>query len=120
MSRYLVPPQLGSVPGLRSASSSIFDLPVSNKEDSVQSAIRTSSNCRNADTSEDYTHSEPQSSKSEPKVLVISGGSGCNDICGAFGQDTCYVLPVSDDGGSSSEIIRVLGGPSIGISGTFL
>jgi hypothetical protein len=25
------------------------------------------------------------------------------------------VLPISDDGGSSSEIIRVLGGPSIGV-----
>lgn len=47
------------------------------------------------------------------KFLVISGGSGGNAICSAFG-DACYVLPVSDDGGSSSEIIRVLGGPSIG------
>ncbi|PVG00700.1 UPF0052-domain-containing protein [Serendipita vermifera] len=47
--------------------------------------------------------------------LVISGGTGCNAICSAFPQSqTCYVLPVSDDGGSSSEIIRVLQGPSIG------
>ena len=45
--------------------------------------------------------------------IVISGGSGGNSICSAF-DDVCYVLPVSDDGGSSSEIIRVLGGPSIG------
>ena len=45
--------------------------------------------------------------------LVISGGTGGNSICSAF-DDVCYVLPVSDDGGSSSEIIRVLGGPSIG------
>lgn len=45
--------------------------------------------------------------------LVISGGTGGNSICPAF-DDVCYVLPVSDDGGSSSEIIRVLGGPSIG------
>lgn len=48
-----------------------------------------------------------------PRFLVISGGTGGNSICSAFG-DACYVLPVSDDGGSSSEIIRVLGGPSVG------
>lgn len=46
--------------------------------------------------------------------IVISGGTGCNAICEAFGRDASYVLPVSDNGGSSSEIIRVLGGPSIG------
>jgi len=50
---------------------------------------------------------------SSPSYLVISGGTGCNAICAAFAR-ACYVLPVSDDGGSSSEIIRVLGGPSIG------
>lgn len=48
-----------------------------------------------------------------PTFIVISGGTGCNSICSAFGN-ACYVLPVSDDGGSSSEIIRVIGGPSIG------
>jgi hypothetical protein len=48
------------------------------------------------------------------KYLVVSGGTGCNAICSAF-VDACYVLPISDDGGSSSEIIRVLGGPSIGM-----
>ncbi|KAF8599309.1 UPF0052-domain-containing protein [Ceratobasidium sp. AG-I] len=46
--------------------------------------------------------------------IVISGGTGCNAICEAFGREASYVLPVSDNGGSSSEIIRVLGGPSIG------
>ncbi|TRM62945.1 hypothetical protein BD626DRAFT_557818 [Schizophyllum amplum] len=47
--------------------------------------------------------------------VVISGGTGGNAICSAFAQSpTSHVLPVSDDGGSSSEIIRVLGGPSIG------
>ncbi|KAI0292244.1 UPF0052-domain-containing protein [Multifurca ochricompacta] len=53
------------------------------------------------------------SSSTSPSYLVISGGTGCNAICTAFAR-ACYVLPVSDDGGSSSEIIRVLGGPSIG------
>lgn len=50
----------------------------------------------------------------DTSFVVISGGTGCNSICSAFGQAACYILPVSDDGGSSSEIIRVLGGPSIG------
>ncbi|KAF8338180.1 UPF0052-domain-containing protein [Cantharellus anzutake] len=40
--------------------------------------------------------------------VIISGGTGCNAICSAFGENACYVLPVSDNGGSSSEIIRVL------------
>jgi hypothetical protein len=54
-----------------------------------------------------------ESLDSIPSYLVISGGTGCNAICTAFAH-ACYVLPVSDDGGSSSEIVRVLGGPSIG------
>jgi hypothetical protein len=54
-----------------------------------------------------------ESFDSTPPYLVISGGTGCNAICAAFAH-ACYVLPVSDDGGSSSEIIRVLGGPSVG------
>jgi hypothetical protein len=49
----------------------------------------------------------------QPSCVLISGGTGGNAICSAF-VNACYILPVSDDGGSSSEIIRVLGGPSIG------
>lgn len=58
--------------------------------------------------------SRPLAPQTPHTYLVVSGGTGCNSICAAFGHDACYVLPVSDDGGSSSEIIRVLGGPSIG------
>ena len=60
-------------------------------------------------------HSAELSLQAETSFVVISGGTGCNSICSAFGQSACYILPVSDDGGSSSEIIRVLGGPSIGV-----
>ncbi|SCZ88973.1 BZ3500_MvSof-1268-A1-R1_Chr1-1g00866 [Microbotryum saponariae] len=44
-------------------------------------------------------------------VCVIGGGTGCNAILGAFGaaHKISYVVPISDDGGSSSEIQRVLG-----------
>ncbi|KAI0259330.1 UPF0052-domain-containing protein [Gloeopeniophorella convolvens] len=52
-------------------------------------------------------------SSAGPAYLIVSGGTGCNAICAAFARAS-YALPVSDDGGSSSEIIRVLGGPSIG------
>ena len=46
--------------------------------------------------------------------LIISGGTGANSIAAAFGSSPAFVLPVSDDGGSSSEILRCFGGPSIG------
>lgn len=50
-------------------------------------------------------------------AVVIGGGTGANSFVSAFfdNQQTTYVLPVSDDGGSSAEIQRVLqGGPSLG------
>lgn len=42
---------------------------------------------------------------------VIGGGTGVNSFVGAFSAcaHTSYILPISDDGGSSSEIQRVLG-----------
>ncbi|WVF69156.1 hypothetical protein IAT40_003931 [Kwoniella sp. CBS 6097] len=46
--------------------------------------------------------------------LIVSGGTGANSIASAFGHSPAFVLPVSDDGGSSSEILRCFGGPSIG------
>lgn len=59
-------------------------------------------------SSKNYTGT--QRNYSIKSYLVISGGTGCNTICSAFPQArTCYVLPVTDDGGSSSEIIRVIG-----------
>jgi hypothetical protein len=54
-------------------------------------------------------------------ITVISGGSAANSLVGVFrelaGDGQCglgYVMPVSDNGGSSSELIRVFGGPGIG------
>ncbi|KIY63245.1 UPF0052-domain-containing protein [Cylindrobasidium torrendii FP15055 ss-10] len=90
------------VSGARSPGSSVFDLPVAN-----------------AQVPTPTPHLPPATpitqsvSEKEISFVVISGGTGGNAICSAFGN-ACYVLPVSDDGGSSSEIIRVLGGPSIG------
>jgi hypothetical protein len=54
-------------------------------------------------------------------LVVISGGSAANSLVGVFrdlvGDGRCplsYVIPISDNGGSSSELIRVFGGPGIG------
>lgn len=49
--------------------------------------------------------------------MVISGGSAGNALVESFvhlASSIVFVLPVSDNGGSSSELIRVFGGPSIG------
>ncbi|OLL26010.1 hypothetical protein NEOLI_000183 [Neolecta irregularis DAH-3] len=47
-------------------------------------------------------------------ILVFSGGSAANSIVSAFGSNVSYVIPVSDNGGSTSEIMRVIGGMGIG------
>ncbi|KAF2664304.1 UPF0052 domain protein [Microthyrium microscopicum] len=54
-------------------------------------------------------------------VVVFSGGSAANSLVDIFRsivhQKKCqlsYVIPISDNGGSSSELIRVFGGPGIG------
>lgn len=66
-----------------------------------------------------------------PNVVVISGGTAANSLVSAFASlagpsQLTYVLPIrsstpfpslvnsSDNGGSTSEISRVLGGPGIG------
>lgn len=53
------------------------------------------------------------------QIVVFSGGSASNALLDCFltlakGGQICYVLPVSDNGGSSSEIQRVVGGIAIG------
>lgn len=87
---------------LNSPGSSVFDLPTQPLQPSYIHPHSRLVNSHMSDTPEDRS------------FIIISGGTGCNAICAAFSQ-ACYVLPVSDDGGSSSEIIRVLGGPSIGL-----
>ncbi|PQE33612.1 hypothetical protein CJF32_00008607 [Rutstroemia sp. NJR-2017a WRK4] len=54
-------------------------------------------------------------------IVVISGGSAANSLVDVFGKVAedrgcflSYVIPISDNGGSSSELIRVFGGPGIG------
>ncbi|KAF2398841.1 UPF0052-domain-containing protein [Trichodelitschia bisporula] len=54
-------------------------------------------------------------------IVVFSGGSAANSLvdvfCNVAEEQQCtlsYVMPISDNGGSSSELIRVFGGPGIG------
>ncbi|KAF2425732.1 UPF0052-domain-containing protein [Tothia fuscella] len=51
-------------------------------------------------------------------VAIFSGGSAANNLVDVFKEVTegknrplSYVIPISDNGGSSSELIRVFGGP---------
>ena len=55
------------------------------------------------------------------KLVVFSGGSAANSLVDVFDEvidnnnyTLSYVIPISDNGGSSSELIRVFGGPGIG------
>ena len=50
-------------------------------------------------------------------IAVISGGTATNELVPLFNTISTkitYVLPILDNGGSTSEIIRVIGGPAIG------
>lgn len=50
-------------------------------------------------------------------ITVISGGTAANNLVDIFSnisENVTFVLPISDNGGSTSEIIRVIGGPAIG------
>ncbi|KAF9891772.1 hypothetical protein FE257_003253 [Aspergillus nanangensis] len=54
-------------------------------------------------------------------LVVFSGGSAANNLVDVFRivrqSKACvlsYIIPISDNGGSSSELIRIFGGPGIG------
>ncbi|KAI4343014.1 hypothetical protein MLD38_027564 [Melastoma candidum] len=52
-----------------------------------------------------------------PSLLLFSGGTAFNGVVEELKKLTtrvAHVLPVSDDGGSTAEIVRVLGGPAVG------
>jgi 2-phospho-L-lactate transferase CofD len=56
-------------------------------------------------------------------IVVFSGGSAANSLVDVFNKiveekdcDLSYVIPISDNGGSSSELIRFFGGPGISSS----
>jgi len=55
--------------------------------------------------------------ENQPSLVVFSGGTAFNSVASHlknFTTRVSHVLPVSDDGGSTAEIVRVLGGPAVG------
>ena len=54
----------------------------------------------------------------DPEIVIFSGGTAFNSLVKQFVEELSsrlsFVLPISDNGGSTREIIRVLGGPAIG------
>lgn len=59
-------------------------------------------------------------SSQKDNIVVFSGGSAANNIVDVFNQvierkgcSLSYIIPISDNGGSSSELIRVFGGPGM-------
>ncbi|XP_020238697.1 uncharacterized protein YNL011C isoform X2 [Cajanus cajan] len=62
-------------------------------------------------------YSNPNPPHPPPALLVFSGGTAFNGVVEDlknFTTRVAHVLPVSDDGGSTAEIVRVLGGPAVG------
>lgn len=60
-------------------------------------------------------------SASNRGLVVFSGGSAANNLVDVFDSvrqskdcSLSYIIPISDNGGSSSELIRIFGGPGIG------
>lgn len=50
-------------------------------------------------------------------ITVFGGGTATNSLVfcfNAISNNLTYVLPISDNGGSTSEILRIIGGPAIG------
>ncbi|CAL5412341.1 unnamed protein product [Camellia sinensis] len=61
--------------------------------------------------------SDSNPNPTQPSLLVFSGGTAFNGVVEELRKLTtrvAHVLPVSDDGGSTAEIVRVLGGPAVG------
>ncbi|PSR91977.1 hypothetical protein BD289DRAFT_429745 [Coniella lustricola] len=77
-----------------------------------------------------YAHAEQQQQQQQHErqpqqyggIAVFSGGTAANFLVDVFDRIVArrkcpllrYIIPISDNGGSSSELIRVFGGPSVG------
>lgn len=62
-------------------------------------------------------HSGGPGTRGGPRLVVFSGGTAFNTVASSLSTlstRVAHVLPVSDDGGSTAEIVRVLGGPAVG------
>ena len=87
--------------------------PVMATHDNHQNSNLPRSNLNGHDTS-----LKPQLSPPGHGIVVFSGGTAANSLVDVFehvrAANKCtlsYVIPISDNGGSTSEVIRVFGGP---------
>lgn len=51
------------------------------------------------------------------KIAILGGGTATNELVSLFksvSTNITYILPILDNGGSTSELIRITGGPAIG------
>lgn len=81
------------------------------------SGLSSSSGAAASARSAQQQQQQSQPQPPEPSLVVFSGGTAFNSVAGHMRQLTtriAHVLPVSDDGGSTAEIVRVLGGPAVG------
>ncbi|KAM0054611.1 putative 2-phospho-L-lactate transferase CofD, CofD-like domain superfamily [Helianthus debilis subsp. tardiflorus] len=90
--------------------------PLYNKPLQIQFCLSSSSSRSIFMSSINALHS-PSATSLHPSILVFSGGTAFNGVVEELKKLTtsvAHVLPVSDDGGSTAEIVRVLGGPAVG------
>ncbi|KAG6477494.1 uncharacterized protein LOC122024158 [Zingiber officinale] len=84
----------------------------------LPSAVSMAATSANRSARAHSSSPSPRSNPSDPpSLLVFSGGTAFNGVVEELKRLTtrvAHVLPVSDDGGSTAEIVRVLGGPAVG------
>ncbi|XP_074565120.1 uncharacterized protein LOC141821656 [Curcuma longa] len=84
----------------------------------LPSAVSMAATSANRSAGAHSSSPSPRSNPSDPpSLLVFSGGTAFNGVVEELKRLTtrvAHVLPVSDDGGSTAEIVRVLGGPAVG------
>ncbi|KAF5764874.1 putative LPPG:FO 2-phospho-L-lactate transferase CofD/UPF0052 [Helianthus annuus] len=83
----------------------------------IQFCLSSSSSSRSIFMSSINALHSPSATSLHPSILVFSGGTAFNGVVEELKKLTtsvAHVLPVSDDGGSTAEIVRVLGGPAVG------
>ncbi|XP_022848061.1 uncharacterized protein LOC111370542 isoform X3 [Olea europaea var. sylvestris] len=82
----------------------------------VNSFLNNSAHCCHC-SSASTTSTANNCASNQTSLLVFSGGTAFNGVVEELKNLTtrvAHVLPVSDDGGSTAEIVRVLGGPAVG------
>ena len=93
----------------------------SNDDDAFDSEDASSSGAAPRPSSSDVGSSTPSPSpakRAAPSLVAFTGGTAFNGVVDELTSEltsrVMHAIPVSDDGGSTAEIVRVLGGPAVG------